>query len=519
MKQYTILWPLLLLHVCKIAAINQPTGIASSRSYYQKRGLVSSRNAQSRKQRSLASEFTIPTDGMEPSPESNDLSKANLSSSSSEQKATSRRKKLNAEVINELEIPSWVTSSYDDSRGLRQRGSTLSWMPREGEVDVYVTPTNSTKESSLNSMSMTLDPLSALRLLRIAFAGSMALGAALLGTLRFLAPMIVARRGLYAMLTHGQDWYRGRYLRTTVERIEDEFWRYYEMPAALRSLARAVSQILILFLLGNVMESMVGLSHAPCYMTNGGCHSWCGLLWIIAVIGTGHAFGAAMAVWGGPLRLQLEPQLAKRRPSRTPPGLQKILKHPRQLLQWLRDPEQWIRDVARQRRTVQPPTKPFQTDPMLFPATWEPLTILQMVVVSSEMNHNRQIMHKIMRQLLVQQALGDEWYRVLLCEKRVGLGLIVMGFYALSSIRLFWTVANQNNVAALFLMGPLFAVVVSGWMHTYIYMERRESKRRQKLNQYGHLIDDADRTVKEWGQVFAYPSNSMSQWFPQSILS
>ncbi len=36
------------------------------------------------------------------------------------------------------------------------------------------------------------------------------------------------------------------------------------------------------------------------------------------------------------------------------------------------------------------------------------------------------VIPKLMRQYLVQLALGDEWHRVFLGEKRVGLGIVVI---------------------------------------------------------------------------------------------
>jgi tryptophan-rich sensory protein len=120
----------------------------------------------------------------------------------------------------------------------------------------------------------------------------------------------------------------------------------------------------------------------------------------------------------------------------------------------MRDPDQWIRQFTSSRRDE---LKPFHPDPLIFPVTYEPLRILQMVTIAKEMALNESMMHSIMRQVLIQQAMGDEWFRVLLLERRVTLGVAVMVGYIWSTFSLFWTVARASRLSALLLLPSVFA--------------------------------------------------------------
>jgi len=272
---------------------------------------------------------------------------------------------------------------------------------------------------------------------------------------RMLLPVIVARRLITEFGVLVYDWYTGRTLRHTYRRIEDNYWRVYQIPAAIRSAGRFLAQWLLLTVLGRIMEDWVGLSHAPCLdAASGGCYWWCSMLWIVAVVGMGHAGAAAMAVWGGPLRIQLLPSESLQRPS----ARRVFAQGPRNVLRWLRDPDQWIREIANaQRRNAPIQLKPFHPDPLIFPVTWEPLRIVQMMTVAKEMALNKDMMHSIMRQILIQQAVGDEWYRVLLCEKRVGLGIVVSIGYFFSTLSLYLTAARASLLSGLLLLPSVLA--------------------------------------------------------------
>jgi hypothetical protein len=90
------------------------------------------------------------------------------------------------------------------------------------------------------------------------------------------------------------DYMRGRYLRTTYTRLESMYVRYYELPAAFRATCRTLAQLSILVLLNGIMGWMVGVHHAPCSVDGSCPRMWCALLWIVAVVGTGHACSTAV---------------------------------------------------------------------------------------------------------------------------------------------------------------------------------------------------------------------------------
>ena len=89
--------------------------------------------------------------------------------------------------------------------------------------------------------------------------------------------------------------------------------------------------------------------------------------------------------------------------------------------------------------------------------------------------------HIIMRQFLVQHAFMDEWHRVLMEERRVGLGIfaIAIGFIATSF--LFVTVALADRVSAVLMLPWLVATFSSGWMTLFCYWERRRDMAKQQL--------------------------------------
>jgi hypothetical protein len=371
----------------------------------------------------------------------------------------------------------WMTDSINRRKALtdsisRRKASLLSFPRRQGQLDLEVqglrltSPFHSTRRiqdearASVKSpaigpdtLIVSVDPSAALRLIWIGsqFMGS--LGLAMLGTLRLLAPLIVARRGLNWIGDIFMDWYTGRYLRKTYKRMEHNYWRFYQIPAVLRSAGRLSAQLTLLMTLGRIMESWVGLSHAPCLGGSGGCHWWCGILWIVAVVGTGHAGAAAIGIWGGPLRIQLPSDSTPQKG----PSTRRVLTRPWHILQWLRDPDQWISEIASSRRGSAVQLKPFHPDPLIFPVTYEPLRIVLMVTIAKEMALNKSMMHSIMRQVLIQQAIGDEWFRVLLLERRVTLGIVVMVGYVWSTFSLFWTAARASYLSALLLLPSVLA--------------------------------------------------------------
>jgi hypothetical protein len=300
-----------------------------------------------------------------------------------------------------------------------------------------------------------------------------------------LLPMTLIQRLVAAGCTAGQDWYTGYYIRTTLQKMEQQYTRQYQVPACLRSVGRLLTQWIMLSVLGVVMEWMVGLSHAPCAVARhgldgiggAGCHWWCGMLWIVAVIGPGHLFGVAVAIWVRGLRIQVAPDDDyQHRPSG-----RRLVTRPGALVRWMLDPGQWFREIIARDRTTESALKPF--DPgehwLMFPATWRSLRVLQMVAVAKEMYGSDSILRALMRNVIWQQALGDEWYRVLMIERRVAWSIFLMVGYTLSTLGLFWNMVQKpahsvSTLSLLFTLPSIMAVFISGWMNVLVYFDRRQ---------------------------------------------
>ena len=362
---------------------------------------------------------------------------------------------------------------------------------------------SSTSSSSLNLMSsdlfsnneqrmtLTIDPASFLRLAIILTQMTGSLAAVTIGTLRLLAPMIVARRTILTVADVIVDYLRGRYFRTTYSRLERVYLRYYEAPAALRAMARTASQISIFFLLSSFMSWLVGTNHPPCRAQGRGLAFVCGLLWIFSVVGTGHAFTQYVAKWGGPLRIQKAYSSSASIQQTT--ILQQVFVRPFHIIQFMQDPAQWLNMISTPQVT-KPPA--FVPNPLIFPITWGPLRIIQIMGLATVMctdpcdfsttfslsraaasTSNTQ---KLMRQFLTQLALGDEWCRVLIEEKRVGLGIVIVICYFFAILQFIISAATINLTASIWLLPSLVAAVVSGWLNIVIFWNRMEGKRKEE---------------------------------------
>ena len=250
----------------------------------------------------------------------------------------------------------------------------------------------------------------------------------------------------------------------------------------------------MLFMIGRWMENMVGLAHTPCHMRKegGGCHWWCSFLWLLASTGTGHAAGAAMAIWGRGLRIQME--AANGRPSG-----QRILRRPWLLVRYMCDPGKWFREVlARDRHDPKRVVEPYNPDWRLFPATSIIVRTFQLAAVAKEMYGSDAAMHKFMRLTLIQQAFGDEWFRVLLCERRVALGIAVMAGYLLSTVNLLIKIVNKpvtsvSSVSILLVAPSVIAVALSAWMNVLAFLSRRKQSLRAAENTSSFAIEEYKR--------------------------
>ena len=153
-----------------------------------------------------------------------------------------------------------------------------------------------------------------------------------------------------------------------------------------------------------------------------------------------------------------------------------VLTRTAKLLKWMKDPDKWLTSIANLRRdNANSNWEPFTPEPLLFPSTWPPFSILRNFAIAKAMAsaQDQRTMHIIMRQYLIQHALLDEWHRVLMDERRVGLGVvsIVTGFIA--ACFLFVTVTLADNVSAVLMVPSLLATFASSWMNLFVFWERR----------------------------------------------
>jgi hypothetical protein len=113
----------------------------------------------------------------------------------------------------------------------------------------------------------------------------------------------------------------------------------------------------------------------------------------------------------------------------------------------------------------------------------------------------------VMQQYLFQVALADEWFRVLLSERRVTLGLITSVIYLGSTLAMFVTIATTDSGSSIFLVPHLLAVVASSWMNFIIFWNRLDEKKREKA--LGMLRFHSDAVMRAlWNRQKASSSSS-----------
>ena len=79
---------------------------------------------------------------------------------------------------------------------------------------------------------------------------------------------------------------------------------------------------------------------------------------------------------------------------------------------------------------------------------------------------------KLFKRYLIQLTLCDEWCRVFIREKRIGLGLFVACLYCTAMASLVVTCAGMNEKASLLLLPSLLALIVSTWLNIVLYCNR-----------------------------------------------
>lgn len=84
-----------------------------------------------------------------------------------------------------------------------------------------------------------------------------------------------------------------------------------------------------------------------------------------------------------------------------------------------------------------------------------------------------------MKQYLIQLTLCDEWCRVLIKERRLGLGIVIACVYGASMVSLIITCAcmDARPTSLILLVPSLLALIVSTWLNLVIYLNRYTSSR------------------------------------------
>lgn len=319
---------------------------------------------------------------------------------------------------------------------------------------------------------LVLDSESLMSAGKIFLQASASFGMAFSSTLGLLAPMVVARRFLAYMVYVMSDWYTGRYLRKKYEAWGQHYWKYYQIPAALRSLGRVFTSGLAVSIVGRFAEwsfIRVILKQSSCARNSDQCAVWCGIVWIGLVCIVLQAVGWYIETSKTPLRIQECSLLDRRRRQR------KILFRPWSLLQLLRDPDSLIRAQALLQNRA-PFLKPFTPNPFFFPSSWQLLRLIQMTGVANQVFASKESMHNIMRSLVLQEVLRSEWYRVLMKEKRVALAVVMVSMYVASTLALFFAIWEENWLSACLILPSLIAVLVSASMNVFVYFERRNKR-------------------------------------------
>jgi len=337
-------------------------------------------------------------------------------------------------------------------------------------------------------VQVSIDPASTTRIIPIVASFILSTVYTSIGTLRLFVPLIISRRIIVGMGYGIKDYLTGRYFRKSYTRLEKAYMNYIDSPAAFRALCRIILQISVYTILSFPMGWLVGITHAPCRNKSGRLAFLCGLLWVGAIVGMGHAFVTAVALWGGPIRIQV----ASTNRQFKNVTIQSLFSRPWTIIKWMTSPEEWISTIT----TAD--DKPFNPNSLLFPTTWIPLRLLEIYsigkAISAEPRHHatwcsssdkyikwgstdKNIILVLMSQYLIQHTLCDEWQRVFLGEKRIGLGICVAFVYLIALMMTIVTCAQLSSIASFMMLPSLIGIIISGWMNIIIFWNRDQMRR------------------------------------------
>lgn len=356
-------------------------------------------------------------------------------------------------------------------------------------------------------------------LLRTLIVASTSTLAALFATIQLVGPMILAKRIVTTLGYIFYDHYNGRYLRTTYTR-RMQHMQEFEVIASARALGRFVLQVWTMALTGSMVGFVMDHPWMPtcCWFppNNGLCHLWYGMVWMGAVYMAGWGMGVAMKKEGYSIHLghtseegqsitkyyvnplSIRPTfmstsknpLRRRQQQRNHDSVtDHLLRLPRQVLQWMREPEESMNSLFRfanqkSNHPIRPTTPAKQSlDRLLFPSTfgllrlWSCLTIIYAIAVTlsqsatSPPTYNNNAMYRVMKTFIIQETFHYEWYRVFVKERRIALGAIIGMIGTISLLRMTVVVASIDKLAGLALIPMLIAEVVTWYMNTILYFD------------------------------------------------
>mmetsp|Transcript_37426 Transcript_37426/g.56015 ORF Transcript_37426/g.56015 Transcript_37426/m.56015 type:complete len:702 (-) Transcript_37426:920-3025(-) len=338
------------------------------------------------------------------------------------------------------------------------------------------------------------------------------LGGAVLGTLTLLGPLIASRKILHHTGLALSETLFKQYLRRKYTRLERVYLRYYEAPATFRASCRVISQVGLLWslnelfdvfgLLWNQFVSFIGVADAGgvgggniggAAATNKVGLGITQLYQVTLMVTIGRIFAELLSSWGGPLRIQATSQ-----PKRSSPKAF----HDKPVHAWnwtMEGGAIWWYKYASSPES----SRYFDPNPLAFPITWFPPTLMLLCGVARALSAGSMIsmatsaaasdtiaaatattMTKskiLMRRFIVQLALGDEWQRVFLGERRVGLGIFVAFTYLIALLGTIKTTIALDRVSAMLMAPSFLCVCVSGWMNVVIFWNRMDAKTRKKV--------------------------------------
>ena len=129
---------------------------------------------------------------------------------------------------------------------------------------------------------------------------------------------------------------------------------------------------------------------------------------------------------------------------------------------------EWINSIATYNEQMRNRNRSFQPDPLLFPSTWKPLklfTALAVFRVVTAHGMESACGCLIMRQYILHLVAYDEWYRILMREKRIALASFVhTASFLAACCQLSTAVFSQSRLAPTLLAPVLLASLFSWWM-------------------------------------------------------